>query len=134
RARFNDAAREIIGRGRAYPGYLNLALESAKRAQQEDLIELLVKAGAKDPSPADNPRSPERLKLLTGIYRNKAGETLTIVPALHEDELFFERAGAKRVVLLPADLTVLRSADMKTVVLLKPAVPPPAEGTLKDGD
>src|SRR5262249_59614301 len=67
-------------------------------------------------------------------YRNKAGETLTIVPALHEDELFFERAGAKRVVLLPADLTVLRSADMKTVVLLKPAVPPPAEVTLKDGD
>jgi outer membrane protein assembly factor BamB len=133
RGGYFDAAREIIGRGRVEGPYLNTALDAARRMKQNDLADQLVMAGAKDPGPLDSARSPQRIKLLTGIYRNQSGDLLTVTQGLHDDDVLLERAGRGRVVLLPAGLTLLRSADMKVALTMKPGILPPAEVTLKEG-
>lgn len=132
RARHFEAARTIIGRGGAGASYLNLALGAAKRAQQTDLIELLIKAGAAEPGPLDSTRSPERLSTLTGVYRNRSGDALTLKPGLHEDQLLLERAQAAKVALFPVELTILKSEDLKVVVTFKPGPLPPTEITIRD--
>lgn len=133
RGGYYDAAKTLIGRGTAGPSYLNQALAAAKRAQQNDLIEALTKAGATDPSPVDSARSPERLKLLAGRYRSQSGRELKLsTSANYEDQMMLERAGRDPVALLPADLTILRSFDLKVVVTLKAGPVPPREVTLRD--
>ncbi len=95
RARHTDAVKTIVGRGGVDPSYLNLALDAARRAQQNELADVLIKAGAKAPGPLDSPRSPARLKLLMGIYRSRSGQVLTLLPSVNEDELILERAGPR---------------------------------------
>lgn len=128
-----EAARMIIERGTADPSYLNQALAAAKRAQRTELVDLLVKAGAVDPGPRDSPRSPERLKYVTGVYRSTSGQELTLRTSIYEDQLLLERAGRERVLLLPADLTILRSFDLQVVVTLKASPLPPSDVTLEVG-
>ena len=79
-----DAVRTIISRGKAEASYLNQALAAAKRGQHADLVELLTKAGAVEPGPLDNARSPERLKRLTGVYRSESGQELTLRQSIYE--------------------------------------------------
>jgi ankyrin repeat protein len=131
RAGYVEAVQTIVSRGGADPGYLNSALAIAKRGRQTALAEFLVKAGAKDPGPTDSARSPARLKLIAGTYRNQSGQELTLKP--NDDELLLERAGQEAVALLPTDLTLLRSYDLKVVVTLKPGSLPPIALTVKDG-
>ena len=69
------------------PAPSNLALAEARRTQKTELIELLTRAGAKDPTAVDANQSPERLKLVSGVYRNSAGESVTLVPGVRGDEL-----------------------------------------------
>ncbi len=133
RAGFYDAAKTIVSRGKMSPSYLNLALAAARRAQQPDLVEMLTKAGAKEPGPLDQARSRERLTKLSGVFRNEQGQELRLArSASFDDQLLLQRAGQDPVALLPADLTILRSFDLKTVVRLQAAVLPPAEVTLSD--
>ncbi len=133
RGGYYDAVRTIIARGGVASSYLNLALASAKRVRQQDLIDLLTKAGAKDPGPLDNARSPERLKLLTGVYRGSSGSELRLIrKAGYDDQIFLQRAGKDPVALLAADLNTLRSFDLKTVVSSKIGVLPPPEIVLKE--
>ena len=134
RAGFYDVATTIIGRGGVSPSYLNLALAAAQRAQQTDLVELLTKAGAKEPGRLDQARSPERLAIVAGIYRSASGKELRLArSASYDDQLLLQRAGRDPVALLPADLTILRSFDLKTVVNLKANPLPPPQVTLTDG-
>ena len=134
RGGYYDAAKTLISRGTASPSYLNLALAAAKRAQQIDLIEALTKAGATDPGPVDSARSPERLTLLAGVYRNRSGRALKLSrSASYEDQMMLERSGGDPVALLPADLTLLRSFDLKVVVTMKAGPLPPPELTVRDG-
>lgn len=128
-----DAVRAIVARGDVAASYLNQALGAARRAQQMDLVDLLVKAGAKDAGPVDSARSPERLRLLIGAYRSQSGRELRLSQSIYEDQLLLQRPGRDNVLLLPADLTILRSFDLKTVVTLKPSPLPPSEVTLHDG-
>ena len=128
-----EAVPTILSRGGVNPSYLNSALGAATRAQQTELAELLVKAGAKEPGPADSARSPERLKLVMGVYRSQPGEELTLGPGIEDEELLLERAARAPVALVPADLRLLRSRDRTLYVLLNTGPPPPTELTLHDG-
>ena len=98
RAGHVDAARAIIdGGGVKSPSYLNNALAAAKQKGQADLVELLVKKGAKDPGPEDSPRSRERLKTLTGEYRSQGGSVLKLsVDDQEEEQLLMQRSGGAR--------------------------------------
>jgi ankyrin repeat protein len=125
-----DAARTVIGRGDVPRAYLNVALSSARRVGQADLIALLTKAGAAEPAAEDNARSVERFKLLAGNYRSASGKTMTL--SLLDEDLMLDRPDRDRVFLLPLDLTTLRSRDRKTVVALKTPNVPPAEITLTE--
>src|SRR5207247_969066 len=82
RASYIDQAKEVVRRGKAFQAYLNLALQAAsgggRGGRNIELAEMLVKAGAKEVTPVDQPRSPERLKLLTGAFKSQSGETVTI--------------------------------------------------------
>ena len=127
-----EAVRTLINRGGLMPGYLNLALASAQEAQQTELIELLTKAGAREPGPMDSHQAPERLQLVAGVYRNASGQELTLRLSLHGDELLLERAGQRQLALLPSNLTTLRTQNMKVVVRFGRTLPP-AETTLQDG-
>jgi hypothetical protein len=129
-----SAAQTIIGRGSVDPAYLNLALAAAKRGGHTDLIDVLTKAGAKDPGPTDALDSPARLRLLTGVYRSEAGHELTLGSGLHEDQLLLARPGQPRIALLPLDLIMLRSLDRKVVVTRSPGPLPPRALHLRDGD
>ena len=134
RAGHLEAARTIISRGGGLlPGYLNEALAAAQQAQQTELIELLTKAGARELGPMDSHRSPERLKLVAGVYRSASGQELTLRLSLHGDDLLLERAGRDTLALLPCSLTMLRTQNMKVVVRFTGATLPPAELTLQDG-
>ena len=132
RAGHLEAARTIISRGGLMPGYLNLALASAQRAEQTEFIELLTKAGAREPGPMDSHQAPERLQLVAGVYRSASGQELTLRLSLHGDELLLERAGQRQLALLPSNLTTLRTQNMKVVVRFGRTLPP-AELTLQDG-
>lgn len=135
RGGYVDAAKTIIAGGTVSQSYLNIAFGAAKRAQLADVVALLEKAGAKEPGPADGARSPERLNLLAGVYRSQAGHELRLSRgAKLEDQIMLDRNGRDPVALLPADLTILRSFDLKVVVTLKADPLPPAEVTLKDGN
>ena len=116
RAGHFDAVRTIIGRGGLNPSYANQALAMAIRAEQPEIVDLLIKAGARDPGPIDSPRSPERLRLLTGRYRTPSGQTVLLRASSVEEELLLEWEGGRGVALRPADLNLLRSQDMKVVV------------------
>jgi hypothetical protein len=127
-----EAARGVLEHGGLDRTYLNQALSPARRTGQSDLVELLVKAGAGDPGPEENPRSIERFKLLAGSYRSESGRELTL--ALLDEDLMLDRAGRDRVFLLPLDLTTLRSRDRRVVVSLKlPKVPPAQLAVTDDG-
>ena len=133
RAGHFDAVRTIIGRGGLNPSYANQALAIAIRAEQPEIVDLLVKAGARDPGPIDSPRSPERLQLTTGRYRTPSGQTVLLRTSSDEEELLLEWEGGRGVALRPADLNLLRSQDMKVVVRFNGAVLPPPDLTLSDG-
>ena len=133
RADHFDAVRTIISRGKAQASYLNQALAAAKRGQHADLVELLTKAGAVEPGPLDNARSPERLKRLTGVYRSESGQELTLRQSIYEDQLLLERPGIAKTLLLPADLSILRSFDLLTVVRFQANALPPNEVALEIG-
>ena len=128
-----EAVRTIVRRGGADASYLNQALAAAKRGKHTGVVELLTEVGAVDPGPFDSARSPERLKRLTGVYRSESGHELTLRPSIYEDQLLLERSGQGRVLLLPADLTILRSFDLAVVVTLKPNPIPPPEVALDVG-
>ena len=132
RAGHLEAARTIISRGGLMPGYLNLALASAQRAEQTEFIELLTKAGAREPGPMDSHQAPERLQRVAGVYRSASGQELTLRLSLHGDELLLARAGQRQLALLPSNLTTLRTQNMKVVVRFGRTLPP-AELTLQDG-
>jgi len=127
-----DGARMVINRGGVDQTYLNQALPAAKRAGQAELTDLLVKAGAVEPRPEDNPRAVERFTRLAGTYRSASGQQLTL--SLLEEDLMLDRPGRDRVFLLPLDLTTLRSRDRKVVISLKgPSVPPSVLTLTDDG-
>jgi outer membrane protein assembly factor BamB len=128
-----EAAKMIVSRGGADSSYLNQALAAAKRGKHAELVGVLTRAGAVDPGPLDSARSPERLKRLTGVYRSEVGHELTLRPSIYEDQLLLERPGQGRVLLLPADLTILRSFDLKVVVTLEANPLPPPELALEVG-
>jgi outer membrane protein assembly factor BamB len=130
---YSDAVRTIVARGRVDPSFLNLSLAAAKRTQQPELIDLLIKAGATDPTPLDSPRAPARLAKLAGVYRNATGGELTLSSGLYEDRIMLERPGRARVSLLPLDFTTLRTFDYKVVLTLAPGSVPPTIVTLSDG-
>jgi hypothetical protein len=125
-----EEARTVIGRGGVDPTYLNQALPVARRASQTELTTQLVKAGAVEPRPEDNPRAVERFLRMAGTYRAASGEQLTLL--LLEEDLMLDRPGRDRVFLLPLDLTTLRSRDRKVILTLKTPTVPPAELTLTD--
>jgi outer membrane protein assembly factor BamB len=133
RGGYDDAVREIVRRGKAETSYLNQALGAAKRAQQADLVDLLTKAGASEPGPLDTPRAPERLQRLTGAYRSASGQELTLRTSIFEDQLLLERPGVSKTLLLPADLSILRSFDLLTVVRFQANALPPPEVILEVG-
>ena len=132
RTGYLEAVRTIISRGGLMPGYLNQALAGAQRVEQTAMIELLTEAGAREPGPMDLHQSPERVKLVAGVYRSASGQELTLRLSLHGDELLLERAGRDNLELLPANLTMLRTQNMKVVVRFGRTLPP-AEVTLQDG-
>ena len=133
RAGYFDAVRTIIGRGGLNPSYANQALAMATRAEQPEIVDLLVKAGAREPGPIDSPRSPERLRLMTGRYRTPSGQTVLLRASSDEEELLLEWEGGRGVALRPADLNLLRSQDMNVVVRFNGAVLPPPDLTVSDG-
>jgi ankyrin repeat protein len=130
-AGYLDAARKVVARGNVPQTYLNVALSSARRAGEADLIALLTGAGAVEPRAEDNARSIERFTLLAGNYRSASGKTLTL--SLLDEDLMLDRPDRDRVFLLPLDLITLRSRDRKTVVALATPNVPPAEITLTEG-
>lgn len=146
-AGYAHAARRVISRGHVDGTYLNLALASAKQVGEMELIQLLIKAGATELRAEDDAKSPARMKLLAGIYRSASGNQLTLV--LDEEDItetfaygaattfgcnmMLDRPGRDRVLLLPLDLTILRSRDRKVVVILKTPEVPAAEISVIDG-
>ena len=128
-----DAAKTILSRGKVDPSYLNGALRAAPRARATELVELLVKAGAKEPGPLDSPRSSERLKLVNGLYRSASGQEVTLGLSPQGDTVLLGRRGQNRTALLPLDFRMFRSFDMKLVMTLSSSTLPPGELTLKEG-
>ena len=124
---YDDAARTIIGRGEVTASYLNLALNAATRAGQAELVTLLTAAGARAPSPVDQPRAPERLELIVGVYRSGPAEALTLILGLDEGYLLLQREGQPSVSVLTANQTILRSADRTTIIELGGRTLPPTE-------
>jgi outer membrane protein assembly factor BamB len=136
---YYDAAERIIRRGGNDPVDLNHAFRVAKAANHAPLIKLLTEVGAKDPGPADAPRSPERLKLLTGVYRAASNQELTIT--FDGEYSILERPGQRRVTMLASaeDVTLLHSydstaahTDKYVVIDLPPGPVPPRSLTLTD--
>src|SRR5205823_1443207 len=68
-----------------------------------------------------------------GVYRNASGRELTL--RLDRDELMLERAGQRRVALLPAlyEVNLFRTFDQRVVVTLEPGPLPPKGLTLIEG-
>ncbi len=128
-----DAAKTILSRGKVDPSYLNGALRAAQRARATELVEILVKAGAKEPGPMDSARSAERLKLVNGLYRSASGQEVTLGPSPQGDTVLLGRRGQNRTALLPLDFRMFRSFDMKLVMTLSSSTLPPGELTLKEG-
>jgi outer membrane protein assembly factor BamB len=128
-----DAAKTILGRGNVDPSYLNTALRAANRVKATELIDILTKAGAKEPGPMDAARSPERLQLVNGLYRSTSGQEVTLGQSAQGDTLLIGRRGQDRLALLPLDFRMFRSFDMKLVMTLSSSALPPSELTLKEG-
>jgi outer membrane protein assembly factor BamB len=128
-----EAAETIVRHGTVDPSYLNVALAAAQRKGLTDLAKMLVEAGAKEPGPLDSPRSPERLKLVSGVFRSSSGAEVTLGPSQQGDTLLLSRPGQSRFALLPLDFRTLRSFDMTVVVDLKAGSLPPSALTLKQG-
>jgi outer membrane protein assembly factor BamB len=128
-----DAAKTILSRGKVDASYLNTALRAAQRANSKELIDLLVKAGAKEPGPMDSARSPERLTLVNGLYRSASGQEVTLGLSPQGDTVLLGRRGQNRTALLPLDFRMFRSFDMKLVMNLPTSSLPPGELTLKEG-
>jgi outer membrane protein assembly factor BamB len=126
-----DAVRKIVARGRVDQSNLNVALDTAKRRKHTELVQFLTKAGAKELSELDSPRSPSRLKLLTGVYRSSSGSEITIRQGVHDDQLLLEQQGRPAIALLPLDFALLRSFDRKTVVAREVGPLPPPQITMK---
>ena len=134
RAGHLDAVRTILSRRGADQSFLNVALNVAKRAERPEFVKLLLDAGATEPGVLDSPESPERLKLLTGVYRGSvSGQELTIRPGVREDQLLLERSGRPLVALLPLDFMLLRSFDRKVVVSRDVGPLPPPKLAVRDG-
>ena len=127
-----EAAKTILSRGKVDPSYLNGALRAAQRARASELVEILVKAGAKEPGPMDSARSAERLKLVNGLYRSASGQEVTLGPSPQGDTLLLGRRGQNRTALLPLDFRMFRSFDMKLVMTLSSSTLPP-EGVDAEG-
>ena len=128
-----DVARTIIGWGRVDPSYLNQALATARRAQHWGLVDVLVKAGAKEPGPIDQSHAPERLRLMEGVYRSPSGQELVLRLHPEGNDLVLERAGRDPVALDPIDLMLLRSLDRSVVATRQAGPLPPPELTLTEG-
>ena len=128
-----DVARTIVGWGRADPSYLNLALATARQARQWGLVDVLVKAGAKEPGPIDQLRAPERLGLMEGVYRSPSGQELVLRLHPEGNQVVLERAGRDPVSLDPVDLILLRSLDRSVVATRQAGPLPPPEVTLTEG-
>ena len=128
-----EAAKTILSRGKVDPSYLNVALRAANRAGAKELVDALVKAGAKEPGPMDTARSAERLKLVNGLYRSASGQEVTLGPSPQGDSVLVGRRGQGRTALLPLDFRMFRSFDMKLVMTLSTSTLPPGELTLKEG-
>jgi outer membrane protein assembly factor BamB len=127
-----DAVRTIVARGGVDQSNLNVALDVAKRGKHTEVVEFLTKAGARDVGNLDSPRSPSRLKLMTGVYRSpSSGSEITLRRGVHEDQLLLERSGRPAVALLPLDFALLRSFDRKTVVTRDVGPLPPPQITLR---
>ena len=134
RAGYFEAVRTIVGRGGVNPSYGNQALTAARRAQQDDIIELLVAAGAEEPGPLDDIGSVERIERLTGVYRAPSRKKLTLEPGLEERELLLVTDGRDRVTLTPLDQTLLRSRDRTVIVNLRSDGLPPVGLELHIGE
>jgi outer membrane protein assembly factor BamB len=128
-----EAAKIILSRGQVDPSYLNLGLRAAKRAGSAELAEMLIKAGAKEPGEMDAPRSAERLKRVTGLYRSASGQEVTLGPSPQGDTVLLGGRGQNRIGLLPLDFRMFRSFDMKLVMMLSTSALPPTALTLKEG-
>ena len=110
-----DLVTSAVQRGGIEPIFLNNALATAKRARQQEIVELLVEAGARDPGPQDSPGSPEWFNLIAGVYESEGGTLITLTADLEDDVLLLERSGQEPVALLPLDATTLRSLSMHVV-------------------
>jgi outer membrane protein assembly factor BamB len=94
---------------------------------------MLIKAGAKEPGEMDAPRSAERLKRVTGLYRSASGQEVTLGPSPQGDTVLLGGRGQNRIGLLPLDFRMFRSFDMKLVMMLSTSALPPTALTLKEG-
>ena len=128
-----DVVRTIVGWGRVDPSYLNRALGTARRAQHWGLVDVLVKAGAKEPGPIDQDRAPERLRLMEGVYRSPSGQELVLRLHPEGNQVVLERAGRDPVALDPVDLIFLRSLDRSVLATRQAGPLPPPEVTLTEG-
>ena len=128
-----DVVRTIVGWGRVDPSYLNQALGTARQGQQWGLVDVLVKAGAKEPGPIDQRRAPERLRLMEGVYRSPSGQELVLRLHPEGNQVVLERAGRDPISLDPIDLILLRSLDRSVVATRQAGPLPPPELTLTEG-
>ena len=84
------------------------------------------------PHQPDMPRSPERLKLWFGTYRDVSGANLILRSSIQDDQVLVEVAEQRPVALIPLDATTLRSVDLKKVVTRAAAQMPPSTITFTD--
>ncbi len=134
RAGYLDAVRTIVERGGANPSYLNAALGAAQRNQRMELAAFLIAAGAEEPTAVDRFNTAERLERLEGVYRAQTGETVTLRRGFEDGELILERTGRGDVMLVPANLTILRSLDRTAVAELRGRALPPSELVVSEGE
>src|SRR5262249_62279056 len=110
-----------------------VGMTAQKRQGLTGLGKTRMEAGAKHPGPLDSPRSPERLKVVSGVFRSSSGAEVTLGPNQQGDSLLLSRAGQSRLALLPLDFRTFRSFDMTVVVNLKAGSLPASALTLKQG-
>ncbi len=111
-----DIVEAALKRGGFSPEALTAALAQATKAGRAEIVELLKKAGAKEPPKADFQVDAETLKSYAGVYKAADGPEITL--QVKDGKLVGAPAGQPQVTLGAIDKTTFRPLELEGITLV----------------
>lgn len=110
-----EMVKAVLERGQLDAAILSNALAAATRSKHAEVAELLTKAGAKPPAPANFQVDAETLKTYAGVYKSDAGFDITVT--FKDGKLYAQPTGQPALPLGATDKTNFKPEGLEGVTL-----------------